>query len=71
MITVDKTRKELQDALRFQLELDEAVKAYQAAGYDYSLEPEEYQKYEEAVSKLDRQKEEVASLESLLRGYIR
>jgi hypothetical protein len=71
MITVDMTRKELQDALRFQLELEQAVEAYRKLGYEFSTDNEQYQLCWEAKRKLEAQKAEVSRINSLLRGYIR
>jgi pyruvate-formate lyase-activating enzyme len=71
MITVDMTRKELQDALRFQLELEQAVEAYRLAGYHVSVESESYYRWKRAQERLEAQKREVDRLNQLLKGYTR
>lgn len=71
MITVDMTRAELQSALRFQLELEQAEKAYREAGYDISTVPDEFMKYDEVNQKLSKQRAKVVELNTILRGYIR
>ena len=71
MITVDTVRSELQAALRFQLELEQAERVYRNANYDISLVTEEWMKYDEVAQKLSKQRAKVAELHRILLEYNR
>jgi hypothetical protein len=71
MITVDKTRHELDIASRYLVELEQAEKAYRLAGYHVSVESESYYRWKRAQERLEAQKREVDRLNQLLKGYTR